>query len=472
MIKRAAVLVLCTVLALMAQPKERAKLPPDLEAIFNLAMAAPPEFGASALIRISGRVQDRDLRVELLEMAFNLASGAHIPVRLQAIPGSNIDTRSGYLSKAMLLRLDALSLETQVVDLLLPIDPARARELFQRIPKPTPAVAKCEDPLLPDVSPYYQTLATIAQKGFTAKEHAQSEHVAFLTTAVGRIASIAEIAPAAQLVTGVESRPQFEIATGALISRLQGMPLDSRSFHFFSDDIEQAMTALVARARAFGAPSMPLAEAYRAFLVNQLKGRSCADVVRPAGGFVTGMAGKRLFGDAVRGELPPLTTEEMTPEVREGEMKIDRYWESDEAQRVFEECLKLRRDKGMPISEAVRNSPEWRRQLADFLSSLGSWGPGSEASESDYYHEKAIVYEALLELTPPGETSDKVIASFVDFLKNSNAQQRNTVEWYWHAQETVDRIRPSHPEQAAKLLGAFRGSGSIVLVLESMLDGF
>jgi hypothetical protein len=76
----------------------------------------------------------------------------------------------------------------------------------------------------------------------------------------------------------------------------------------------------------------------------------------------------------------------------------------------------------------------------------------------------------LLELVPAGDLSDKVIADFVRFLKTSNVQQDNTVEWFWHARSTVNRVRANHPEQAAKILAAYRASGNVVLLLEAMLD--
>src|SRR3974377_1322361 len=125
---------------------------------------------------------------------------------------------------------------------------------------------------------------------------------------------------------------------------------------------------------------------------------------------------------------------------------------------------------GQTLSDATRRSREWARQLTDFLNTLADWRPGEEASDADFYHEKATVYEALLELAPTGDVGDRVAGSFVEFLKSSNLQQQNPVEWFWHARETVNRVRADHPERAAKILSEYRASGNIVLMLEAMLD--
>ncbi len=100
---------------------------------------------------------------------------------------------------------------------------------------------------------------------------------------------------------------------------------------------------------------------------------------------------------------------------------------------------------------------------------LANWDARDESSDADFHNEKSTVYQALLELAPPGDLADRVMQSYVDFLRNSPLAQQNTVEWFAPALATVARIRPGHPEQAARLLASFRASGNIVLMLEAML---
>ena len=451
--------------------KPRPKLPPDVEQVFGIAMAAPPEFAASALLRLVHRVPEKELRRDLMDMAFHVAAKAQAPVKLLPAPGTEVDTRSGSLAAAFRLNMDALSLQTRAIRDMIAVDPARAREMFGEMVPPSVAPAKCEDTLLPDVSPYYEAMAAVAQGTFTPAERARSEHLAFATAAFSRVSTIADLAPAARSLAALEcNRQQYEIALGTLSSKLEGIPPDSRSFLHFSKVIELAIQAAFERARQLGAAPDPLIDAYRKFLVTQLRAPRCADSVTPAG-MLQSASATELFGPRIRGDRPALTTEELTPELTEGEMKLVRYWQTAGAQRVYAECMKLRESpSGQTLSDGTRRSREWARQLTDFLSTLADWRAGEEASDADYYHEKATVYEALLELVPTGDSGDRVAGGFVEFLKSSNLQQRNPVEWFWHARETVNRVRTDHPERAAKILSEYRASGNIILMLEAMLD--
>ncbi len=452
--------------------KEPARLPAQLEPIFGIAMAAPPEFAASALLRLNSQVTDRDLRRDLINMAFLLAAKSQNPVRLIAFPGSEVDTRSGSLARALRLRMDALSLQSTAVQEMVAVDPHRARELFEQINRPAISRATCEDSLLPDVSPYYDALAAVTRGAFSEKERAKGEHLAFARAGLSGASTVAELAPLAHTLASLDwPREYFEIALGSFTSKLEAIGPESRAFLYFSKAIDRAVGALVSHARQIGSSPEALVETYRKFLVTQLKGARCAGSEQIAGSLVGGVDRTALFGDAIRGEQPALSAEEATPEQVEGEIRIERYWQTPGAKKVFEECLLLRQSPtGATLTDAARRTPEWARQLTDFLSTLADWRANEEPSEADYYHEKATVYEALLELAPPGDLGDRVIESYVGFLKSANLQQQNAVEWFWHARSTLNRVRSGHAGQAPKLLAAFRSSGSIVLMLEAMLD--
>jgi hypothetical protein len=456
-----------------AEPrKERPSLPPQLEAVYGLSLGAPPEFAARALLHLSTRVSDKGLRRDLVEMAFRLASSAQHPFRTETLPAAGPDTRSASLSQAMRLGLDALSLRTQAIEQMLAIDKEQARRLFAEIEHLQLPAATCEQSLLADVSPYYIALAGIVQSAFTAKERASAEHVGFTVAALGRISSIRELAPSARFIASLGwPRGEFEIALGAWTSKLESMPLDSRSFMASANAIDEAVAQLVARARQFGTLTAPLTEAYRSFLVAQFGAPRCSDAAVPSGRIVQDSQRPELFGEDIRGDLPPLSSHEMAPETVEGSMTVERYWQSEPAQRIFQECLKLRTGpNGISHSEADRRGPEWTRQLIDFLNVLAGWKASDESSDADYFHQKAIVYEMLLELAPPGDSADRIQMSYISFLRGSTLEQRNPVEWFSHAQSTLNRVRSTRPGEAPKLAAAYRASGSIILALESMLE--
>ncbi|HZT40508.1 MAG TPA: hypothetical protein VFA28_21640 [Bryobacteraceae bacterium] len=470
----ACILSFAAAIAASAGEKARPRLPPDMQSLVDLAMATPPEFAADALLRIatSANLRDPAAKRELIERAFQIAPRAQYATRLIAAPGAETDTRAGYLSSALRLRLDALSLQTRAITAMLSLDKTRAREMMPQLIHPAIEPLKCEDALIPDVSAYYDAVVALINGAFSDNQRAQEEHLRFALSQLSRASGVADIPGAASLLTSIGwSPPQFEALAGAIAARLAAIPPDSRAFWYYAQSIEDAMAGVVARAKQLGVGPEPLAQAYRAYLVSQLTAPRCGQ--RESEVRASGMRHESLpplFGAEIRGDLPALSPEEMKPERTEGGIKIERYWQTDEAKRIFEACWKLRAGpNGAYYSEAARNTPEWNRALRDFLNLLAGWNGAAEASEADYFHEKAIVFEALLELAPPGELRDRVLENYVVFLQGSTLAGQSPVEWFWHVRATVDRLA-ANGAASAQLRRALERSGNVILTLEAILD--
>ncbi|HEX5227964.1 MAG TPA: hypothetical protein VFW44_09650 [Bryobacteraceae bacterium] len=176
---------------------ENKKLPEPYQTIADLASTAPPEFTADALLRIveSGRLPDKSQRAQLIEQAFQLGVSAKFPLRMTGVQGTTTDTASGSLSQAYALKLDALSLESRAVRDMLPLDPAKARDLFRQIALPALTALDCDAALRYEPSDYYQALSAVVNGAFTAKEKAKEEHLNLLLDALGQVSSSSQLAP-------------------------------------------------------------------------------------------------------------------------------------------------------------------------------------------------------------------------------------------------------------------------------------
>ena len=448
---------------------EPPKLPPQLRSVVDLAMSTPAEFAADALLRVasSNRVQDHDAKRDLIDTAFHIAARAQHPIQLVSAPGTGVDTRSGYLGSALRLKLDALSLQSRAVEAMVNVDKAYARDLLSQISVPSLPTLKCEDPLIPEVSVFYDAVVQVAGHVVSGHGEGKAEQVSFALAEISRVSNSAEIPGAARVLNSLAwDSSQFEILLGAFASRLDAMPADNRTFSYYERSIEQEIQQVAQRCKGLGVASQGFAQSYRKYLVRQMTAPRCekTNSVRTVSGDFN------ITAAFDGGEIAPLTPEEITPQESGGAAKVENYWQTAESKQIFQGCLRLRMaPNGSQYSEEARSSDEWKRQLMDFLNTLASWSPVAEASEADYYHEKAIVYEALLELTPAGQLRDRVLLSYVDFLQGSNLQQQNPVEWFWHARSTLDRLR-TQPSQEARLRAAFRASANTVLALEATLD--
>ena len=328
-----------------AEPKPKPKrpaLPSDLQSIHDLAMAAPPEFAADALLRLaaSPKIADRKLKRELIEQALQLAPRAQNAYERVAVPGTATDTRSGFLAAALALRLDALSLQARAIAGLLALDKAAAVTALNAVPHPNIAALKCDDPLVPDLSAYYAALGAVVEQ---ALNNDPDERTRFLLSAISRMSSVAEVSPVARLLAQVKmANDEAQIVYGAFLTQIRALPADPRSLTFYASHITTDLNDVMYRVSQLPGRE-ELTEQVRTILRRHMEAQRCRDLG------VANIAGRPS------GQEPDTA-------------KVDAYWQTDAAKQMFEACALLRfRPNGSMITDAERATPEWARQLTDFL---------------------------------------------------------------------------------------------------------
>src|SRR5580658_9780857 len=410
---------------------EPAKLPEPFQSISDLAGAAPPEFTADALLRIveSGKLADRAARREVVEHAFQLAASAKFPVQMQAGQGTTTDTRAGSLSDAYALKLDTLSLQSRAVRDMLPLDPSRARDLFGQIVKPVLAPLTCDDALSYQPSEFYLALSAVVNGGFTPKEKAKEEHFNLLVDSLGQVTSPSQLAPLAQAIESASvTSAQRQLLAARFNGLLENMQPDSRSF-------ASSLPALF----AINTPGIqPSLEKY------QQKNHGCDTDAAPS--------------SSTSSASSTSSKQPTTP-------KLDPYWQSATSQQLLQAGKKLRYSPATQLlSDADRATPEWQQQLADYLNLIAGWTQDVAESDAVFYHEKCIVYTALLDLVSPGPQSDKIVAEYIDFIGNSDLYQKSPAEWFLEPHTLLERSHTIGAQRAT--LEAYRNSGNPVLALE------
>ncbi|HEV2689819.1 MAG TPA: hypothetical protein VGV35_14755 [Bryobacteraceae bacterium] len=427
---------ICVFLILALLSAETPKLPEPYQSIAELARGAPVEFAADALLRLveSGKIGNQDAKGELVSEAFRLAAAAKFKVRMRKLPGSIPDTRSSALSNAYDLKLDVLSLQSRAVADMVPIDKAKARELFREIVRPSLPALTCDDPLVYDVADFYQTLGIVANATFTAEERAKEEHLNFLLDYLAQAATPAALAPLARVIQSAAVTPdQSAILWNRFNGLLETMQPDDRSFSAAAPEIAKGVNA----------------GTQESFLKFLQRSKGCPDDGSP------GVSLDLSRGPVQAGNTP----------------HVESYWQSAEAKRLLEDGQRLRiRPDGKLVSEAERSTREWQQQLTDYLAAMAAWTSAQEKSEADYYHQKCVVYEALVELIPPGPQRDKTLEAYVNFVSNSNLQSNSPAEWFMHAHSMLDRVRSTSSGEPAKMLAAFETSGNRSLALYAALE--
>lgn len=387
--------------------------------ILGLASATAPEIQAAALLKLVevGKLPAKQ-RAQLIEQAFVLASQAHEQFPRVRAYGAPPDTSDSYRAAASSLRLDRLSLQTRAAKL--------APELVARIEPPKTGKIGCESGTVPSVDDYY----LIASQDSAVLISVVESHI--------------ELAAATRLVRAPEHAESFA-------TKLSTLATDSRAFAASWESLKTDLTRMAAQF-----PSAGLTEGIRKYIVANFNAPRCADAGHV---FQTGRETMNWFNTPeILAGAPPLEEAAFLSPKIEGRAKVENYWESEANQGLMQGIRDLRfSSKGLPFTEAERESSEWRQALNQFVSKLRTARPG--------FHQTAALLQALIEFTPRGPERDRLIAWFVEILRTSDLQRESPGEWLWRADSLFRMLEQSADPDLEKLKAGFRNGGVPALVL-------
>jgi hypothetical protein len=464
------VAVLCVVLVTASSLAFAADAPPRrdpaLVALASDAAAVPSEFSADALIRIAGsaKVTDRRWKRQLLDEAFMAAYGAVTPYRRTA-PTSWVprDSRQGAETQAEDAPITRVSLQTRVAQLMATIAPDRARELFEWIDLNL-APARCDDALVPVVDEYYTTVSLIARETFRRDE--RGEALRFLEYYLWRAHLPTELPAVAVAVE--RFRPNASEATyfeGFLNSLMDAGSSDPRSFSTANIDIVGRFADLQFEDRERHVPGWYLMESLRKYLVKHLAGPRCADSVTESLLPSTfNMALRLLHADE---DVKPIEASQIRPSQLLRGARIDLYWQTGNARRLFETWTRLHGPAKEPVPERIRRSDEWRDGAERFVTDLEQWTGRGEASDRDYFYEKGTLYTNILGLMPPSSVRSRTLTSFMHFLRHENSDRSRRALWFVFVTRLIELARG---DLRREMLDAMESSGDAVLSLYGRLE--
>lgn len=445
------------------KPDDSKQLPAELSMLISNARSVPAEFAVDSLITIveSEKITNQEESRRILEEAFQLASGTQQPVKREAMPGSLVDTRSGYLSLAFARKLDTLSLQSRAVKAMLALDKQEARQLFVAIPKPKLPPLSCTDALSYDVSEFYSTLSNIARASFSKEEKRLDEHIRFVQSYLEDMRSPVQVEPMAKVILSLNPSPaQLTLLVHSFSNTLEKISDDDRSFSFSIENFGgRGITQLVGACKRQGVSRNELLQASRAYFVRHLSASRCADNVNPSQqnfsdpGFIAYFNKLLLEVDPSNKHLPPITPDDTKPLKIEESAKVYPYWESVESKKLLFDIKKLKFGSGIkPLTAIDMATPDWQSKLGEFLNNLANWDTGTEKSQEDYFHQKSILYEGLYKLVPAGPERDNVLSSYAAFLRQPTIQQSSRIEWFLHANALVNIAHSSKGDERSKIL--------------------
>jgi hypothetical protein len=457
--------------------------PNELNAVLDLARSAPGEFAADALIRVASLdALEKTKRIELLEEAFHRASEAQQPWRREATI-TRIGGAAVFLNRAYGQELDGLSLRLRAVNAMLAVDSRKARDLFTQIPPLDLPKVDCGEFLVYNVDLFYEVLGEIASRSFTTREVARHEPLMLLEQQAGNLKSPAQVAPMAQLLVGSSFKDaDLQSLASAFSGSLGKIMGDDRSFTHYAEATGPAVLRVVEELKKRQLNPLPLIEAYRLYLVNNLAGTRCADDdLMQHGGYAFSLNGRpanEVGGEAAlfydhelrMPPLRPLTEDEMTPSKLEGAASGLRRCRETECTALAAQYRGLIFDaSGSPLSANARDTAEWQARLQQFLNALASWKPGSDVSYDEYFREECDFYSGMVGALPNGPRRQDVVLLWLDFLRQSRTQMENRIEWFLPVNSLIARVGVD-PLGLGKIADQLRKAGDPVIALYVELE--
>jgi len=448
----------------------------EIETFISYSQSVPAEFSADLLIQLveSGKIKERKRRQDLLIEAFYTAAKAKQPLKLAALPGSAVDSRLGYRANAFRLGLDSLSLQCRAIKALLPMNKQMARHLFDEIKLKLDPL-DCEDTLAYDVDCFFETTLAIAQTAFNSEETERGEHIYFVENYISRINSSNQIRPAVRVLVSLKTT-ELELARlgRAFSTALAKVPPDDRAFAAPWNSTMSSIDELVSKFNQQGLVSDEIIESYRAYLIKQLGGQRCAetDAGKEQKTLETSLVihfNERLRSLAYK-NISPILEDEIKPDRQEGNVRDVVYWTSAKSKNILSAMRRLRfRSPGNEFDAQEKRSAQWESQLSQLMKELASWVPNDDKSEEDYFHQKSVIYSALINSIPADNQydglRDEVLRDFATLLSTSQLQKEKPAEWFLHAKKLIERANTAKSPERDKLIALIYNSRSTVLHL-------
>jgi hypothetical protein len=227
---------------------------------------------------------------------------------------------------------------------------------------------------------------------------------------------------------------ELQSFTASLASSLRGMAGDDRSFTYYAAPTGPAMLNLEGELKARKLDPLPLAEAYRLYLVHRLTADRCADDYLINNGPLTiylatnepaetlGYGAAKFFAaNMLVPPLTPLTEQETTPNSLHGVADAAHSCKVDtQCQQIDEMVRNLAFTPAeIPRPDSEHDTDEWHAALRKTIEALEAWQPAK--GQPDYvFPNKIWVYNNLWAMSH-GPYRELVVRSWLAYLKQSRA---------------------------------------------------
>ena len=440
-----ALLVLTFLAQVGRERAPKAQRPLKVVTLIDRSRSLPPEFSTDLLLRSAGSplIPDPGWKEELIEEAFQSAQNAQFPAPRGGSRAN--DARFGGSALGSWVRLDRFTLQVRAAELMLTFRPTRARELFENIRLPQFASVPCTSLVTERTGGYYELIPRIFTSGFTAEQRKKETDLRMVEQAIRGMHADVQIEPIAAMIERFQV-PQTTVQDW-LNAFASTLPFVQGSDRTFTVNVWIGLTGLLRFSQKAGLERAPLLAATRSYIVSRLHAPQCEDMADKTGltPWIESLNGVLTSAIAQGyGDLRPLEEEDLKRGPNAGTFTDPQWWQSPQSKAILDALRWLNHgNRDLPDSQrfwttAERNTQEWNDRYLDLRKLLADWKPAANETAEDLYHMKAVTYDRLARLVPPGSRQRNAIQELLAFLDQSYSQIANHAEWFSHVQPVID----------------------------------
>jgi len=426
------------VLAAMTEPLAwcQALAPPEqqrrIRALADLALAAPPELAADALLKLieRGYVEDPKWKRDLLETAWDLAPRAAYAFEIE--PAVEASRDAARLSSALAPGLSTAGIQARIISQIAKVDAKAARDMFLQMSRPAAESPDCSVDRYTSHRAYFDALKT-ASGTFSADEIKRGDKAVFLLDGFRSMSNPEDFELSLDMIINEQSisDKDFQELLTLWSETLAQAHFPDRLFSTRS--IESIATPLFYRGehKQRGVSLETPLRAFRSYLVRHASAERCSESQsRVADEQQVPTVFNRFAAPApvLRSPLsaiPVVSSEDITAQAFSGKAKIAANSAAeDKVTEMRSEYTRLRFD-----DKEQRGSPEWNEQALQFLTRLERWSREFGQSNREFFSHQAEWYGALVYATPEGRLRRLFLDSYVKFLAGSPVQRESPPEW-------------------------------------------
>ncbi len=320
---------------LLAQQHSLPVQPPDpepatptwkqVQPLLDRVSGMAPEYNADlgfAILDKGAKVIPDAAREAALDHIFTAAPSAHYATAFFYAGNSSNSSAGAEVRALHSVPVDALSIQSKVVELTLKTSPELAGRRFADIVV-TPRRSACSDPTVQDLTAYYHALQLLYADPKVDTIAGESRSV-FLMERVRDARTPEQLAPLIIALHYIDPSPaDSETAVGFLVANLDQTAATDREMRVLWVPFNSGLQLISTQLRRRGVSDAPLVAAYRRFAVRSLSSEACADSTDSCSNIINN------FNSFLRRELPetqqmaaPLTAADLQSTSR-GDSAVD-----------------------------------------------------------------------------------------------------------------------------------------------------